>query len=231
MTMRRVLPTALAALLAGAGLCLWLVREHLQERTALLQPGPLPVRTQGMGDVLLLGDSRVAQWPLPEGWAKAGYAGHTLVRIAEVAPGVLDSTRPRVMVVQAGINDLVAICYLPAERQDPAQARSLLALRSLVDAALARGTRVVLAEVVPPIGLDPLRAFMTRNCLDKRIMMFNRAARGLQGNGVRVIDAAAALRDGQDWAPGMAADSLHWTPAAYARLTAALSPVIAKARG
>lgn len=215
---------ALLAVLSGA----FLVDRHQSKRIAALEPAPMALRLAGAGPVLLFGDSRVAQWPLPPGWAKSGYPGHTAPRIAPLIGPALDRNPARAVVVQVGINDLFGICYLPPERRDAAQARSLAAIAAIAATARARGARVVLLTVIPPIGLDPLRAGLTRGCLESRLGLFNEAL-GRVGN-VLVVDASAPLRDGDDWRPGMARDALHFTPAAYARLTAAVDAAIGAPR-
>lgn len=76
-------------------------------------PPLMQVRSQSPGParcLLLLGDSRVAEWGLPEipGWrvVNAGIPGLTTSELVLVARGVLLEYRPQTVFIQAGVNEL-----------------------------------------------------------------------------------------------------------------------------
>ena len=201
--------------------------EFWLNRVSILQPTTLAPTATGGGEVLLIGDSRVAQWPAPAGWAKAGYSGQSVIRIAGVAPTLLRQQAYRTVVIQAGINDLTAICLLPLRERDPAQARSVAAVSSIVASARSLGVVPVVTLVVPPIEPDLARRLLMGRCLQARIPQFNASLLSLRGRGVRVIDLSPALRQGDGWGVGVARNDLHWTAAAYERLTDLLQSELA----
>lgn len=173
-----------------------------------------PPVTAPAGGVVLLGDSRFSQWPasaLPAGVVNRGIGGQTTAQLVARAPVDVVPLRPRVVIVQAGVNDVVA--GLTTGDRD-AERRAVAHLRALADTLTAHGARVVLTTVLPPArgaAFDGIAAGVAR---------VNAELRTLARPGVVVVDLAAALAPDGRLAPDYAADPLHLTPAGYARVAA-----------
>ena len=102
--------------------------------------------------VLLLGDSRMAQWHLPQlaGWrvVNAGTGGLTTGQLRLCAPKLLDEFHPDAVVVEVGINDLK---YLGLRPEMASQIVSLAAsnLTAVVQECVARHCKVIVLETWP----------------------------------------------------------------------------------
>jgi lysophospholipase L1-like esterase len=122
---------------------------------------PVDLRSQPSGapnTILLLGDSRIADWGLPAlpGWRviNAGLAGLTSAELRIIAPDILRSQHPAAVVIQVGVNDLKLVGVRPDLKG------SLVSgcVSNVVQVAvLARemGIRVILTPIWP-VGDVPL---------------------------------------------------------------------------
>ena len=186
-----------------------------------------PGEGSGTRRIIFFGDSRAAAWPAPAlpgtQIVNRGVAGHSsaqaLLRFdAHVAP-----LRPQVIVVQVGVNDLVAVALL---RQNRAQigATTLANIEAIVAKARALGATVVLTTIFPTA-----RALPPRPEVQAAIGAVNRELLGLAGADVRVVDSAALLAGPDGYLlPAYADDELHLSAEGYAALNAALVPLLAE---
>jgi lysophospholipase L1-like esterase len=183
--------------------------------------------------VLLLGDSRMEQWGLPElsGWrvVNAGTGGLTTGQLRLCAPKLLDEFHPDAVVLEAGINDLK---YLGLRPELGSQIISLAAsnLTVVVRGCAARHCRVIVLEMWP-VGEPSLARRLVWSAeipaavdeLNAQLQPLNRPERG-----IRVVDLLkeAGLKPEE----GLFRDTLHFKPEVYQRLTPALRMELDAAR-
>ncbi|MGA2854459.1 MAG: GDSL-type esterase/lipase family protein, partial [Verrucomicrobiota bacterium] len=162
------LALSLAVLSAAVVLGFWPARSRYENRWARqIWPAIAPnisARSSSPANsaptVLLLGDSRMAQWDLPQwpGWrvVNAGADGLTTGQLRLCAPKLLDEFQPDAVVLEAGINDLKFAGLHP---EMASQLVSLAAsnLTAVVHECAARHCRVILLETWPASQPDLAR--------------------------------------------------------------------------
>lgn len=178
--------------------------------------------------VLLIGDSRVAHWGrhLPEGLTvrERGLPGETAVQLARRFADDALALDPDVIVVQAGINDLVTASLRPADHRRAAEAAVGAAFDRLAGAARAAGTCLVLTTIVPPAEPALVRRLVWDEAVRGMVARANAHLRGLEGvPGVSVLDAAGEIAAGGVLPAAYRRDTLHFTAAAYDRLNILLA--------
>lgn len=199
-------------------------RVFLRENAAL---GP-PSGTR----VVFFGDSRIAQWaPLPDlpgsEIVLRGVGGETTEQMRSRLASDVVALEPEWVVLQAGINDLVA-ASLAGSQEGSIAARTRDNLTGFVGALHEQGIGVVLLSVIPPARRDPLRFLLWPGSLEDHVVETNRALKRLPGDAdLRFIDTRAVLQDdtGAFW-PGVNADTLHLTREGYARLNRAIESAL-----
>lgn len=180
--------------------------------------------------VLLLGDSRMAQWDLPRwsGWrvVNAGASGLTTAQLRLSAPKLLDECRPDAVVLEVGINDLK---FLGLRPETAPQIISLAAgnLAAVVRECAARHCRVIVLETWPAGKPDLLRRLVWNAKISAAVGSLNAQLRLLSSpaQGIRVVDlfSEAGLKP----EASLYLDTLHFKPEVYQRLT----PVLEKNLG
>jgi len=224
---------ALAVLSAAMALAFWSARgryENLLAREIWPLTAPeIAVISNSPANfdstVLMLGDSRMAQWDLPQlpGWrvVNAGTGGLTTGQIRLSAPKLLDEFHPDVVVMEAGINDLK---YLGVRPEMASQIISLAAsnLIAVVHVCAARHCKVIVLETWP-VGQPELMRRLVWNAeipaavdeLNTRLQSLNQPE-----DGIRVVDLfkEAGLKP----EAGLYRDTLHFKPEVYQCLTPAL---------
>lgn len=183
--------------------------------------------------VLFFGDSRAKQWPFP---AVAGYrfvnrgiGDQTTEQVrgrfdAHVAP-----LSPRVVLVEAGINDLKAIPLLPYRREEIV-ADCKANLRQIVRRARDGGAVVIVSTIFPP-GKVPLeRRTVWSPEVEKAVEEVNAEIRGWAGEGVFVLDGWKLLEDHGKLRDGYGVDTLHLSARGYEVLNAELTKLLEAAR-
>ena len=233
----------LAALLASLAANIYLARQadgyYHDLHAARLDPLGLSAyaaeRAQplaGVGPVVVFyGDSRAAQWPVPEGFTGAQFVNRgvpnqttaqVLARYAvDVAP-----LAPRIVVLQAGINDLKTLPLFP-EQAATISADCLANLQALVARATAEGAHVILTTLFPTGPVPLLRRPYWSPAIAAAVQQVNVALAGLAGPQVTVLDAFTVLADSDgNLQADYALDTLHLTPAGYTALNAALTPLL-----
>lgn len=176
--------------------------------------------------VLLLGDSRMAQWDLPPlpGWrvVNAGMNGLTTGELRRGAPKVLDDFQPAVVVLQAGINDLKFIGLHP---ERAAEIVSLAAdnLNTVVRECVARHCRVIVLKTWPTQTPSLLRQLVWSAKISAAVDQLNTKLESLNSpsDGIRVVDLFREARI--KLSPESYRDTLHFKPETYQQLTPALA--------
>jgi lysophospholipase L1-like esterase len=202
--------------------CLEFYRREQRVRLHPTSPVPaMAARAAARMSVLFLGDSRMQEWPdLPRdrfATVNAGGGGETTAQILLRTVPTLDATRPELVVVQAGVNDLKAIGALPGRARE-IENECLANLVALVELCRARGARVVLIPVLPTAEPSLLRRLVWSSEIDAARRRVNAALRKRFAGaaGVALLDENLLHADHADYR-----DTLHFTPAAYRKLESA----------
>lgn len=175
--------------------------------------------------VMLLGDSRMAEWGLPRlaRWrvVNGGAGGLTTGQIRLRVAGLLDEFHPDAVVLQVGINDLK---FLGLRPELSATVVSLAAsnLTAVVNECVARHCRVLVLETWPPGRPTLARLPVWSRAIPASVGELNERLRAADApeRRVRVVDLfkLAGLNPG----PESFRDTLHFVPAVYERLTPVL---------
>lgn len=194
--------------------------------TAELRADPLgtavlaPALEASDSPVLLLGDSRVADWsPRPTiGGIEADAIGLPGLTAAQLAAAV--SARPpgltgRTVLVQVGVNDLKALGY--TDRSPDEVLGALRAnLRTIHEALAAQGARPVVLTIVPPGPVPFSRRFIWTELIDRSVAGINRElAEGSIVPASAVIDLRDLVGAEDGLLPEFAAGALELTPEGY----------------
>ena len=181
--------------------------------------------------LVLVGDSRIQQWrdhPLPGDWRliHRGIGGDTTVALRERFEDDVVSLAPDVVVIQAGINDLVAASLMGARGVEVARATTRH-LQELAARAAAAGSQVMLLTVIPPARPPLVRRPVWSDRVYGYVDDVNRALQAwAPPAGVRVVDAAQPLVVRSRVSAEFAADTLHLNARGYDQLNRLLQPVL-----
>ena len=182
-------------------------------------------RVQPACRLLIIGDSHAARWAAepPAGWqvTLAGMPGATASTIAEQAPAIIAATRPDALLVMAGTNDARAAALWP---WGSAIIQARAALAGIARTGQAAGARVIIADLLPP-GPQPWW---------RAVLIGERQAKAMADimseiplpEGVTLLKTNGILAEGGKIGPTMRSDHLHLSAAGYARLAAALPPLL-----
>ena len=179
--------------------------------------------------VLFFGDSRAMYWPAPTvagcRYVNRGIGGQTTEQVRGRFAANVTPVSPRIMVLQAGINDLKAIPLLPY-RRDQIIADCKANLHEIVKRAVDGGAIVVVSTVFPP-GKVPLeRKLEWSPEVEKAVEEVNADLRTLASDRVIVFDAWKTLEDHGQLRDGYGLDTLHLSAAGYAALNPELGKIL-----
>ena len=225
--------TLLAVLSAAAALAIWSARTHYEYALAQqiwpLTAPEISARSSSPANsaptVLLLGDSRMAQWDLPRwpGWrvVNAGAGGLTTGQLRLCAPKLLDGFHPNAVVLEAGINDLKFLGLRP----DMGPRIILLAannLAAVVRECASRRCQVIVLETWPAGQPDLARRLVWSTAIPTAVDSLNAQLHLLDApeRGIRVADLFK--ESGLKPEASLYRDTLHFKPEVYQRLTPAL---------
>ena len=231
----------LAALFAAVVLTYWSARTHYEYRLAQqiwpLTAPDISARTSSPANasptVLLLGDSRMAQWDLPpwSGWrvVNAGAGGLTTGQLRLCAPKLLDEFHPDAVVLEAGINDLKFLGLRP-EMASPIISLAASNLTAVVYECVARRCPVIVLETWPAGQPDRARRLVWNARIPAAVDSLNAQLARLNSpvQGIRVVDLfkQAGLKP----EAGLYRDTLHFKTEVYQRLAPALEKELNAAR-
>lgn len=218
-----------AGLAGGAGVVL-LRRLYLERADLRLDPAGLAYFAGANGELpapakprlVFFGDSRVAQWTPPAELPQRelvfrGISGQSTAQMRFRFADDVIALAPKEVVIQAGINDLVA--GLIAGRRSEAREQTLANLTALAQDARARGIAVLLTTIIRPArpGLTQDRLLFSSAELAADVAAVNDRLRTLSLAGVRIVDLDAQLSGTSPALPAQyATDLVHLTDAAYA---------------
>ncbi len=183
--------------------------------------------------VVLIGDSRAQMWTrFPQVTDRGvsrnfGVSGHTTGQVLARYVLEIKPTKPEVIVVVAGVNDL----GIPSESADHRREIEKDAernLRRLVTLAREDGTQVIITTIFG-IGELPLRRLLDwPTDFEANRAQLNQSIRGLAGPGVHVLDAESVLQPSDKVDPEVLADFIHLNTEGYTRLNRQIEPVLRK---
>lgn len=217
------------SLAINVGLFLTARKYYTREAWVRFHPfntaAPLKSGHPGGIRVLLLGDSRIAEWPaLPADkflTINAGVPGETTTQILLRTETLLVSENPQVVLVQAGINDLKAIGVLPGEAAF-IQQHCTGNIIEIVNLCRQHDAKVVLTLILPSGKVSWAREMVWSEEIMTALKRTNDELGSHFANAanVTVLDLSALLsgtashtNDFSDYR-----DTLHLEPAAYQKL-------------
>ena len=227
-----VLAAALAGVAAWAARHVYLQRAELRlapVRTAVYAAENAGIGTPQGTRVIFFGDSRIEGWhPRPElGGAEIiwrGVAGETTAQMLHRFAYDVIALDPAVVVIEAGINDLVAGAALGREAEVAHATTENIA--ALVGAARSASVEVWLMTVLRPARPAPWRLPFWSDEIHDRVSQVNESLRGLAGDGVVIIDADDRLAGDAGIMPARyASDTLHLNRSGYEQLNLLIADV------
>jgi lysophospholipase L1-like esterase len=244
MIRRRILLTLLVLIVILACAGTWLlmrVRENYAQ--ALTTQGwptnapPAALRNlpsdNGTNVLLLMGDSRIAAWeaPVASGWNvfNGGVGGMTTAQLAFHCRAMLERAPPTVVVLQIGINDFKILGLRPALREAVVSA-SLRNITTIVKECRASGAHVVVTTIWPAGKVPLKRRVVWSSAIPAGVAEANeqleRQFAGQPGITITNVFATASQGMSEKEIHGFYQDTLHLTPAAYARLSIVLTQTL-----
>jgi lysophospholipase L1-like esterase len=179
--------------------------------------------------VALIGDSRAEMWrefPQVAGhWRNFGVSGHTTGQVLARFAVEVKPTKPGIIVIIAGVNDL-GIAGDSAQHRQEIEQDAERNLGRLVRLARDDGAAIIVATIVG-IGDLPLRRRLDwPGDFEANRARLNRFIRNLAAPGVLVLDAEAILQHGPHPDVEAMADFIHFNSVGYARLNRELEPLL-----
>ena len=223
------LTAIVAAMLMAFGMARARYERHLRSQIWPAAAPEVSVFTGATGGskptVMLLGDSRMSQWGLPQlaRWrvVNAGVGGATTGQIRLLAPGLLAEVHPDVVVIQEGINDLKFLGLRPGMAPDIVSLATSN-LVAVVNECSRQNCRVLVLETWPAGKPSLARRLVWSAAIPASVNQFNLRLQTLNSppRGVLVVD----LFGQTGLVPGAQSyvDTLHFTTETYAQLTPAL---------
>ncbi len=190
---------------------------------------PAPDWAANTTRTLFIGDSRIAQWPLPTppagySFINRGKGGETSLHLTQRLAPILTTHRPDLVILQIGINDLVAASLAP--KQAPVVMANLEThLEQIIQTIHATDAQLILLTITQPARPSFVRRNFTwsprihQHATQINEMILAQAAPPV----VKVLDTNALFEAGSGpLDPKWALDALHHTPKAYSTLSQAL---------
>ena len=172
--------------------------------------------------VVFFGDSRAARWPALSGLTRfefinRGIEAQTSAQVLQRFDYQIKPLRPRVIVVQVGVNDLKTIPLFP-DRKTAIVAACEDNIRQIAARGSEIGSIVVLTTIFP-VGEVPLerRLFWSPD-ISVAVVEVNTYIHSLAKSGVIVFDAYSLLSDNGVLQRQYAEDELHLSTLGYKTL-------------
>jgi lysophospholipase L1-like esterase len=182
--------------------------------------------------VVLIGDSRIAQWPgavLSSTFEiiNRGIGGETAAQLTQRFNADAIALEPDVIVIQAGVNDLVAASLMVPDKGREVARKTAETLRQLAGRGAAGDRRVLISTVIAPAKPDLFRRPVWSGSLSDLVADVNadlKATRWPDGASLIDLSSALVINDGKTLAEEFRYDTLHLNTAGYQRLTELLMP-------
>lgn len=194
----------------------------------------LPAKDPHRPRVVLFGDSRVAQWnPLPADSMEVinrgisgEWTGQMRLRFAQ---DVL-ALKPDVLIIQAGINDLVAASRIDPEFRKVLVRQCIENLIAFANQGADQRIEVVFLSIFPPVAPPFYRLDILESPIWTLVDAVNGRLNQLRPNTrITLVDTQKVfLNPDGSWRAGVALDSLHLTAKGYELLNRNLDPILAR---
>lgn len=237
-----ILLTGLLALILGGSLFLNFIlyrqakKYYLEVNETRLDPvglGYYPETLEIATDrprIVFFGDSRAASWVSPNlkeyTFINRGINSQTSVQTIQRFASHVRPLKPKIVIVQVGVNDLKTIALFPG-RRDEIVNRCKANIQQIVEASRRLGA-VAIVTTIFPVGDVPLerKPFWSEE-IDRAVKEVNTYIASLANDRTLVFDTFSLLADRQgkllqqySW------DELHLNELGYAKLNEALVPMI-----
>lgn len=178
--------------------------------------------------VLLIGDSRVSDWRhhLPSGMnvMERGLPGETALQLRNRFAHDGLRSGADVVVVQAGINDLVAASLRAPDERERVVDEVLRTLQRFAEQAEKQGVCLVLSTIIPPARPALARRLVWEEEIRSMVGRINAELRRWTADrDTPLLDLAAVLAPSKTVPERYRRDTLHLTAAAYAEMNRALT--------
>jgi lysophospholipase L1-like esterase len=176
----------------------------------------------GQPTLVFYGDSRAAQWPEPSGFAgktlNLGVGNQTTEQVLLRFNYHLGQIRPRIVVIQVGINDLKAIPLFP-QSEGRIVETCKQNIGKIVSLCRERGAHVVVTTIFPVGKLPIERRMVWSDRVAPAIDEVNRHILSLASADVSVFNSSSVLtgKDG-NLISAYSRDFLHLADTGYGRL-------------
>ncbi|MDB5295006.1 MAG: lysophospholipase L1-like esterase [Phycisphaerales bacterium] len=154
-----------------------------------------------------------------------GVAGQTTAQGRGRFEAQVTPVSPRVVVIQAGINDLKAIPLFP-HRRNEIVADCKANLRHIASRAETSGATVIVTTIFPPGRVTLERRMVWSPEIERAVEEVNADLRGLGSDRVVVLDAWHLLEERGRLRDGYGIDTLHLSARGYAALNGELETIL-----
>jgi lysophospholipase L1-like esterase len=201
-------------------------RKFGEEGCSLQEPG------SGQSKIVLIGDSRIANWNPPPSPANcqiinrgvgAETTAQTILRLQRDAIDL----KPQIIVVQAGINDLKNIGVFPKQKDEIVNS-CWKNLNAIISQAREHNVHVVILTIFQSGPVGPLRRLIWSNEIPNSIGRVNEMMRNLKCDGVTVVDCDSILSANKTIKACYAQGTFHLNTAGYQALNDSIVPIIEK---
>jgi lysophospholipase L1-like esterase len=176
--------------------------------------------------VVLIGDSRISRWPAPTIGDRfevinRGMGGETSVQMAQRFDRDAIQLKPDVIIIQSGVNDLVAATFLGDAASRAVTRQTAETLLRLTNEGAASGAEVLLTTIIPAARPELLRLPVWRDSVRDAVTEVNgELRRSHLPDRAKLIDLSAAFAGGDDrlLPDEFRLDAGHLNQAGYDRL-------------
>jgi lysophospholipase L1-like esterase len=217
----------IALLISGAmNVALFLAAKDFYTREAKFRLSPVgipsfkSIGSEQASPMLLLGDSRIANWPeVPLEHFRTingGVGNETTAQIRLRTNSALVTFKPSVVVIQAGINDLKVIPLTPLKKQAIVDS-CVTNLKGMAEMALEAGSKVLILSVWPAGRVNLTRRLVWSGDVEETVNEVNRQlSQSFQGDRrVGYLDLSEQIDKDRHYL-----DTLHFKPDFYSLISA-----------
>lgn len=181
---------------------------------------PLPAPS-----LLLIGDSRVDEWPVEgfAGWhvARRGLPGETSIGAASRLDDLLRELQPQKVVIFTGVNDLIPIGGYPEQKSELVDG-AVDAITGMATRAESQGADALVICVLPGSRRAENRASVWNQQVEQAVRELNDKLRSKLGS--KFLDVRPEMLDSDGYLKfDLTRDHLHLNSAGYAQLTSAVT--------
>ena len=179
---------------------------------------------------VFFGDSRARFWPDPHvdglRFKNRGISGETTVQIVGRFEAHITRLAPRIVILQAGVNDLKEIPLFP-HRRNEIVGDCKANLRHIIARSRELGATVIVTTIFPPGEVPLERRPVWSPDIEKAVEEVNADLRSLASDRIILLDSWKLLEDKGRLHNGYGLDTLHLTSAGYGVLEKELEKVLA----